>query len=283
MRLPQWFNDAKAGPCPSGGAVRRERFVDRSLRSIAGYLRSIAAAQDAAGQSGLVQALDTRARIAGILIIIVATSVTASWFVLCGVFIVSVALALASSVSLKALGARIMLPFIFTSVIIAPVFFGAGAQTPVVGEAGSFFIGAFIIFRVTVMLTLAAMLSLTTKQADFFKGLSDLYVPPLFVTALFMTFRYVFILIKTAEDAAMGRKSRVIAGGRLGEPQAWFASRAALLLHKSLSVAEEVNMAMVSRGFSGAKLKTIGGSPLSARDYIWIGAVSFVFFLSLGL
>lgn len=284
MRLPEWFNEAKSGQCPTGCVVKRERFVDRSLRSIARYMRDVAATQDAAAHNGLLQALDARVRISGMLILIAASAVTVGWFVLIGVLFISAALAYASRVSLRALARRIVLPFIFTAVIISPVFFGIGAQgqgASFSGNAAVFFSGAFIIFRVTVMATLSALLVLTTRQADFFKGLSGLPVPPLFVTALFMTFRYLFILIKTAEDAAMARKSRVIMGGRIGEPQAWFASRAALLLHKSLSVAMDVNMAMVSRGFSGGKLMTTGHKPMKARDYLWLGAASFVFFLSL--
>lgn len=285
MKMPEWFNEAKAVPCPTGGIVKREGFVDRSLRAIAGYMRDVAAAQDAAGHNGLLQTLEVRVRIAGILLIVAASAVTASWLVLGGVLFICAVLTYASGVSLRALGRRVLLPFIFTVVIISPVFFGMGGQGDGPSfslSADMFFSGAFIIFRVTVMVTLAALLVLTTRQADFFKGLSGLHVPSLFVTALFMTFRYCFILIKTAEDAAMARKSRVIMGGRLGEPQAWFASRAALMLHKSLCVAGDVNMAMVSRGFSGGRLKTTGHKPLRLLDYIWLGAASFVFFLSLG-
>jgi len=283
-RLPEWFNEAKGAPCPTSGGgtgAKREGFVDKSLRVIAAYIRDIAVAEDAAGQNGLLQSIDTRARIAGILFLIAACAATGNWFVLGSVALVCAALIYASGVSLTAFGRRVAAPVVFTAVIVAPVFFGVGG----VGAAGgkAFATGAFIISRVAVMVSLSTVLALTTRQTDFFKGLAGLAVPSSFVTALFMTFRYVFILIKTVEDAAMARKSRVITGGRLGEPQAWFASRAALLLHKSLGVAGEVNMAMVSRGFRGGRIMTTGHALMRPRDYIWLGASSFALFVSIGL
>lgn len=281
-RLPAWFNEAKGAPCPAGGVVKREGFVDKSLRVIAAYIRDLAVAEDAAGQDGLLQSLDARARIAGMLFLITASAVTGSWFVLGLVAFVCAVLIHASGVGLAAFVRRVAAPVVFTAVIVAPVFFGVGGVGAALGKA-AFATGAFIISRVAVMVSLSTVLALTTRQADFFKGLSGLGVPPFFVTALFMTFRYVFILIKTAQDAAMARKSRVIMGGRLGEPQAWFASRAALLLHKSLGVAGDVNMAMVSRGFSNGRIMTAGHARMRTRDYIWLGASSFALFVSFGM
>lgn len=281
-RLPVWFNEAKGAPCPTGGVVKREGFVDKSLRAIAAYIRDIAVAEDAAGQNGALQSLDTRARIAGMLFLIAASAVTGSWFVLGSIAFVCAVLIYASGVCLAAFARRVAAPVVFTAVIVAPVFFGVGGVGAAGGKA-AFATGAFIVSRVAVMVSLSTVLALTTRQADFFKGLSGLGAPRFFVTALFMTFRYVFILIKTVEDAAMARKSRVIIGGRLGEPQAWFASRAALLLHKSLGMAGDVNMAMVSRGFSNGRIMTAAHAPMRMRDYIWLGASSFALFVSFGL
>lgn len=290
--LPVWFKEARGASCVVGNSVRPEGFVDKSLRAIAAYASEAACADKAAGGPGLLQSLDTRARIYGIFSLVAACAITSSAIVLVGLALIGGILTYASRVSPRALIKRVLPSFIFTSIIIAPVFFGFGAHGAHGASGGaerhwitavSIATGAFIIARVTVMVSLAALIVLATRQADFFRGLGGLPVPSFFATALFMTFRYVFILIKIAEDAAMARKSRVIRPGHLGEPQSWFASRVALLLHKSLSVADEVNMAMISRGFSGARIKTFVAGSLGFGDYLWIGASTFVLFLSLGL
>jgi energy-coupling factor transporter transmembrane protein EcfT len=82
-------------------------------------------------------------------------------------------------------------------------------------------------------------------------------------------------------DAALARKSRTIDGTGVKEAQRWFASRAAFILKRSLSTAEEVSMAMVSRGFDG-KVRISPAGPLGRGGYLWLGATSFFLFLSFG-
>ena len=132
------------------------------------------------------------------------------------------------------------------------------------------------------MALLASLLMLTTRQSDFFTALKRLKAPALFVTALFLTFRHIFILIKVAEDMLLARRSRAISRARPKDLQGWFASRVMFLLKKSVFIAEEVSMAMTARAFSG-RVKPFGFKRLGGRDYMWLGASFFILFLSLGL
>lgn len=264
-------------PCPAGDPRSKgdEPFLAKTLSNITSATARLFDSEECAARPGLLQGLSPAPRIAGICAVMLGASITRSPAVVGVIILLTVILAIASRVPLAMLLKRIMPAFVFTAVIIAPVFFMAGAGVRA---------GLFIIARVTAMAALMALLALTTKQIDFFRGLRHLPVPRFFVTALFMTLRYIFILLKMAEDAALAKKSRLISRANLRQLQSqrWFASRVALFLKKSLDMAEDVMGAMAARGFNG-RIKTFDGQGLCPRDYAWLFAASFVFFLSLGL
>lgn len=292
IRLPDWFKAAKGEPCPVGRGDERQGFLEKNLRNIASFMKEALGPERFAQMPGTLQSLEPRSRMLGVFALIAGCAVAQTFMMLLIIGGLSLALARISSVEVPALFKRVLPAFLFTLILAAPALFSfispgpelfgfsvAGHRVAVTARGAH--IAAFFITRVTVMVSLVAVLVLTTRQSDFFAGLRGLRIPSAFVTALFMTFRYVFILVKIAEDSTLARKSRTVAGARLGESQAWFASRAGLLLKKSLNMADEVNMAMASRGFDG-KVKTFESPRFKGRDYLWTGFSFFVFFLSFG-
>lgn len=277
--VPPWFKEAKDKPCLSvdarGTGDGNEPFLTKTISNIASASARLLDSEECAGRPGLLQGLNPASRIAGICSVIMGAAITRNPAMLGGIILLTAVLAFASRVPLATLVKRVMPAFVLAAVIIAPVFFMANA---------GFKAGVFIIARVTAMTALMALLALTTRQTDLFRGLRRLPVPQFFVTALFMTFRYIFILLKMAEDAAFAKKSRLIsrASLRQSQSQRWYGSRVALFLKKSLDMAEDVTGAMASRGFTG-QIKTFEGEGLRQRDYIWLFAASFVFFLSASL
>ena len=273
--IPPWFKEARDRPCVIGDAHGKgdEPFLTKTLANIASATARLFDSEECASKPGLLQGLSPAVRIAGICCVIMGAAITKNPAMLGGVMLLTAALAFASRVPPAMLVKRVAPAFVFTAVIIAPVFFMANAGVKA---------GAFIIARVTAMTVLMALLALTTRQTDLFRGLRRLPVPGFFVTALFMTFRYIFILLKMAEDAALAKKSRLINRANLRQSQnrRWFASRVALFLKKSLDMAEDVMGAMASRGFTG-RVKTFDGEGFKPRDYAWLFAAAFVFFLSL--
>ncbi|HLC18937.1 MAG TPA: cobalt ECF transporter T component CbiQ [Thermodesulfobacteriota bacterium] len=301
LKIPEWLKETRRAGGPGdgggggGGGYRGPGFLEKNLAHVASTVRWLMDSDDSASRPGLLQGLDSRARIAGIFIILVAAAMSETTVELAGIIILTALLTVSSRVRFVTLAKRILPAFVFTTVITIPVFFGFFSPgppgTPIVGfsvlslevsmTTEGLSTGAFFITRVSAMVALAALLVLTTRQTDFFRGLRRLLVPGFFVTALFMTFRYIFILLKLFEDATLARKSRTITRPAIGSSQRWFASRIALFLKKSLAMAEEVGMAMASRGFSG-RIRTVGGGSLKGKDYLWVGTSVFVLFLSLG-
>ncbi len=286
MKIPGWLKEAGGTVSDREGAFKRERFIDRTLGNIASFMRE--AFDEESARGGVLQSVAPRARITGIFFLIFAAGLSGEAWMLLALAFLAVALALISGVGLARLLRRVLPVVVFTAVIVAPVFFGfftPGRAVLRIGWASvtaeGLGTGLFIIARVAVMSGLASLLLLTTRQADLLTGLRGL-VPAFFVTALFMTFRYVFILLKTAEDAALARKSRTITGTGLRGSQGWFATRAGFILKKSVSTADEVTLAMASRGFTG-KVRTFEGARLRWKDLLFIGLSSFALFLSAGL
>ncbi len=289
--LPEWMKKGRDEARAELRAPRARGFTERNLASIASFLKESAASGKYSKVAGLLQGIGPGARIFGVLLLVAAGAVTAEAVVLAAILCVTVFLAALSRVSLRGLALRVLPAFLFTLVLVVPVFFSfvtpgaeifgfnTGGVRVAVTEDGTLR-ALFFLLRVTAMVSPVSLLVMTTGQADFFRGLRKLPVPAFFSTALFMTFRYIFILLKTAEDVNLARRSRTITRAKLAESQRWFASRAAFLLKKSLGTAEEVTMAMASRGFTG-RMRTFDNGRLRGWDLLWLGFTSFVFFLSL--
>ncbi|MBI5642134.1 MAG: cobalt ECF transporter T component CbiQ [Deltaproteobacteria bacterium] len=293
VKLPDWFKEASGRPCAKGDSFATPGFLEKNMENIASFMRDAVASEEYASRPGALQSLTPKARIGGMLALVAACSLTAHILVLAGALLMVAAATIVSGVGFYALIKRVLPSLIFTAALVAPVFFSfitpgtdifdfaiSGVKVSVTREGLS--VGFFLIMRVGVMVALISLLLLTTRQTDFFKGLRDLHVPSFFVTALYMTFRYIFILVKTVEDATFARKSRTITRTGLKESQRWAASRITLLLKKSLNMAEEVNMAMASRGFTG-RIKSFKSPSMRKRDYLWLFFTIFFLFLSFGV
>lgn len=292
-QLPDWLKEAKPELCFTGvtGGNAKHGFVEKTLANLSAFCRETLYFESAAAKQGLLQGITPHARIAGIVSLVAASAMTANAVMLGFIVAVAALITLTSRVGFKSVGKRVAPSFVFTFILILPVFFsfmtpgaeilGAGINGFRVAVTKEGFLSAvFFLTRVTAAVWLASLVAMTTTQSDFFKGLRRLPVPAFFATALFMTFRYMFILVKLAEDAALARKSRVLQAVALSESQKWFASRATFILKRSIALASEVNMAMASRGFNGVILG-LDGKGLAGRDFLWLGFTVFVVLLSI--
>ncbi len=285
MTLPDWMKGTDPGACPAADGPGPVSFVDKSLLNFASFLRKAFILRRTG--DGPLQRLEPRARLAGFLLLMLGAALFEGWLFISALLVLTVCLSVLTKAGVYLLLLRALPAVAFTAALSVPAVFSfVTPGTPLI-DAGWATITAegvrtalFFVLRVSTMALIASLAVLTAAEGDFFKGLSRL-LPGFFATALFFTFKYALILVKTAEEAALARKSRTMGGRGLREAQRWFASRAAFILKKSLNTAEEVGMAFVSRGFNG-RFAASGAGPLKAGEYIWLAAASFVFFLSFG-
>jgi cobalt ECF transporter T component CbiQ len=233
--------------------------IARTLRGFTAALGQTLVAEHTARQKGLLQALDPRVKLVGLLVLVVAAALSRELKVMAALFGLGVVLAVASRLSLWSMAKRVWLvAFGFTFMIAAPALF----LTP--GEAvfrlpwGGLAITAqgarsamLLIARVETAVTLSTLLVLTTPWMHLLKAMRTLLVPVEVIMMLAMTHRYVVLLTETANQMFEARRSRVV-GQLSGEQQRrLMVNTGGVMLSKTLEMGNQVFLAMQARGFRG--------------------------------
>ncbi|MFZ1915705.1 MAG: energy-coupling factor transporter transmembrane component T, partial [Dehalococcoidales bacterium] len=108
-------------------------------------------------------------------------------------------------------------------------------------------------------------------------------MPALIVDILGMTYRYMFLLLHSANSMFLARRSRVIGSFSGGENRRWLGRALATTMVKSQKLSEDVYLAMLSRGYQG-EVRVLQDFRLQRRDFLWIGfslvVVIFLFWVS---
>ena len=66
-----------------------------------------------------------------------------------------------------------------------------------------------------------------------------------------MTYRYIFLLLHTANGMFLARKSRIVAAHTGKEQRWWIVSAIGVLMSRSFRMSDDVYQAMLARGFNG--------------------------------
>ncbi|MDQ2731895.1 MAG: cobalt ECF transporter T component CbiQ [Armatimonadota bacterium] len=259
---------------------RRKSFVAQTIAGLSAAMEHASYSEESARRDGLLQSLDPRVKVAGIVALIIAAALAHNAYVILGVFTIAVALALLSRVSLLTLATREWLGvFVFTGSIALPaVFITPGKviyRLPELGwpvTAQGLHSALYLVTRVETAATLSLLLILCTPWTHVLKALRVFRVPVVFVVILGMTYRYIFLMLQTALDMFESRQSRLV--GLLDGPERrrLAAASVGVLLTKSLQLSSEVYLAMQSRGFRG-EVYTLDEFRMQRRD--WAAAAAF--------
>lgn len=232
-------------------------------------------AEELAKADGLLQRLDPRVKVLGLLALIVSAALSRNILVILAGFAIAVTLALLSRVPLRTLATRVWIgALLFTGTLALPAIFITPGQVvyrlpllewPVTAQGlGA---AAYLITRVETAATLSLLLILCTPWTQVLKALRVLGVPTVFVVILGMTYRYIFVLLQTARDMFESRQSRAIGTLEAAERRRLAAASVGVLLGKSFQLSNEVYMAMVSRGFRG-EVYTLDDFHMRPRDWL---------------
>jgi cobalt ECF transporter T component CbiQ len=233
--------------------------VERSLASFVAALEHAFHARELAEQRGLLQSVDPRIKIVAILPLIVIAALARRLWVIAVLFLVAIVIAMLSQVPLATLTKRVWLGVLaFTGFISLPALFLVPGQTiytlPLPGWTVStqgLRAATYLIMRAETAATFSVLLVLCTPWSSLLKALRVLRLPVVLVVILGMTYRYIFLLLRNAQDMFTSRKSRMV--GRLDGPEQRRAATACagVLMSKTLQLSGDVYMAMRSRGFQG--------------------------------
>jgi cobalt/nickel transport system permease protein len=260
------------------GARRRKArpsFVEKTLAGITGNVEQAIFSEENARKDAFLQRRDPRVKIVAFAALIIAAGVSRDWRVLVALYGLTLAAAAASAIDMRSYLKRVWLGIpVFSGFVVLPSIFFVGGHVLFRVPMGPFELGvhrdgvfaaAIFVLRVGVSVSLAVLLVLTTKWADILKSLRVLRVPNVFVLVLAMTYRYIFLLLHTANGMFLARKSRVVARTSGKEQRWWTVASVGVLMSRSFRMSEDVYQAMLARGFNG-ELRTATDYRVRAQD-----------------
>lgn len=278
IKIPDWLKTTGAAAYPCCSIGRGKGFIEKNIEAIASFIKEVLEPEGFANKNGLLQQIDPRARLLGILAFMVTAAFLKSAFSIILLLSLVILMAAASRVNIMVLLKRALPVLIFTFFLVLPAAFNFINPGAAVGLEGI----AVFLLRVGTMVSLLSLFMLTTTYSDVFRALQSFPIPKIFVAALSMTFRYIMVLIKVAEDSHLAKKARTIKPSTLKQGSGWLASRIWLIMERSMETAEDVYLAMTARGFAG-EVKTMTAFEMKGRDYGWIGFSLFVLLLAVQL
>ena len=257
--------------------MRPNRVIEGSIHGFLRVLEHTLESEELTRRAGLLQSLDPRVKLLGFLGLIVAAAASRKLEVIGAVFALASVLAVCSRVPLRTLMIRVWAgAFAFTGLIALPALFLTPgrpvARLPVLGwsvTAQGLRGAVYLISRVETTATLSMLLVLCTPWTHVLKALRVLRVPVVLVVILGMTYRYILLMIGTAEEMFESRRSRMV--GRLEPKQArrLAIATAGVLLSKTMQLSGDVYLAMQSRGFRG-EVYVLDEFEMRRRDWIWL-------------
>lgn len=264
----------------SARPARRRNILEHTLRGITETLERALFAEEISAHTGLFQALDARVKVVSVLALLIGISFSQNLWVIAAIYLLVLLIAWKSAIPANFLIKRVWLalPF-FTGLIVIPALFmtpgPAFLHLPlglVITKTGVTTV-LFLLLRVSSSVSLTLLLILTTRWNTVLSALSVLRLPDVLILILGMTYRYIYLLLRLANDMFLSRKSRVVGYLSTSENQRVLAAISATLLEKSLDTSSEVYLAMQSRGFRGS-IVTL--KPFQMRLKDWLGLFLFI-------
>jgi cobalt/nickel transport system permease protein len=277
--------------------------VRRAVGGFARLLEEMLANEQTADAPGLLQSLDARVKVLGLVGLIVVATLLQRHIALGLAYALSLLLGFASRLPAGRL-ARVWLAVpLFSAAIISPAalnvitpgspllvlwhpahdHFGPWALPPAITitTPGLAVAGRFLL-RVGVCVTLAHLLIATTRPDRLLHGLRALGVPRVFVLLLGMMERYLSVFLRSAQEVHLARLSRTAAVGSTRQEQAWVAAGMGSLLRRTEALGQAVFHAMLSRGYTG-EARLLDPPRWAAQDWSFLGGTACLVVLLLRL
>ncbi len=157
----------------------------------------------------------------------------------------------------------------FVLLMTVPLLFSGGL--PIEIEQVSF--ASLIILKAITCMTVMTILLHTQTTDDFMDSLAHLKVPPIVITILLLSYRYVFLFFDDIQKMQLAARSRFFSGKITLRNLKIYGQLMGGLLIKSLDRAENVYKAMTARCFNGTL--RVGNAKTINRSDIFKTTASF--------
>jgi cobalt/nickel transport system permease protein len=254
--------------------MRKPRsFVERTIGSLSQGMNFAAFAEDSARSDGMLQSVDPRVKVAGMLAMIVAVAVTHSLIAIAGMLLLAATMAAASRISLLDFARWVWTPvLLFSGCIALPAIFitpGTRLFESFPATAQGVRTASYLLLRAETAVSLSSLLVQTTRWAHILKALRVLRLPVVFVVILGMTYRYLFLILETALDMFESRESRTVGVLEGPDRRRLATATVGVLLSKSYHLSADVHLAMQSRGFRG-EVYMLDDFEMRGVDWCWL-------------
>ncbi len=264
----------------------RRSFLERNLARFTTMLQESVLTEESAAATGWLQQMDPRVKIAGILALLVASAFSHSMTVIVAIYGLTVVLAAGSRLFSFSFFRRIWIFMPFYSALVAvPALFLTPGKTWI--QIGSLVIteqgartATFLILRVATSVSFMLLLVSTTAWPRLLKALRSLRFPRILIVLLAMTYRYIYVLLQTANSLFLARTSRRVGPETWQSTGQWTGAMLTALLGKSSHLSNEVYLAMQSRGFRGEPV-IFRDFQMKTSDVVWL--LFLLFFAACGL
>ncbi|HVJ49689.1 cobalt ECF transporter T component CbiQ [Desulfitobacterium sp.] len=291
MELPIWLNETSPSMCRCGcGGRRKGNFIEKTLHDIVNFLREAVLSEEIAMRQGFLQHMDPRVKVMSLFYLLVVINLGSNLALLWTFYFVLLGVAFLSHLPVRQVISRVWLVIpLFTGIMVLPSIFNwvrPGESLWMIWNFGhSFSLGPItlpstlavtkqgiagailLVSRVGISVSLAAVLTLSTRWMEMLRALHSFLVPRIFIVTMEMTYRYIFVLVKAMEEIFIARKARDAGQSSLKEQRRFVATTMGGLFGKSLQMSEEVYNAMTARGYTG-EIRILHQSRLGWQDIL---------------
>lgn len=281
--LPSWLMQPQNLEAGDSTGSARGRWLERTLLQLREAVANAIAGEEWARQPGYLQGLHPLAKTLSALGALVAVSLARDIAIPLAVLAGSILLAVASRLPLRTFVLRVMLAILlFGAVVTLPLMLAVvtpgrtvwrpfGWDELAISDAGVDS-AMMLLLRLSAGITVTLLWSLTTRWHLLLQSLRSLRIPRWVVTGLTLTYRYLFTLVETLGEMILARRSRQPGPLTPQQARGYAGTGAAVLFAKSLTLNEEVYMAMRSRGFNG-DLRGVSPRRWGWHDTLWLAIV----------
>lgn len=275
---------------------KRNHFIERSIIGGLAFFRESVFADEYASIKGFMQSRDPRFKVLAILLMLIMVLIVKNTAFIIAMYFFCLLLACSSGIKLGFFLKRtwIFIPLFTVFIAIPSIFsvFTPGAKLAAFNILGYTLIitreglagSILFVMRVAASVSLAVLLTLTTRHTELLRVLRIFRIPQIFVMILGMCYRYIYLFVEIIGNTYMAIKSRVGFRVHYRKGQEIVTWSMANLWQRSYQLNSEVYNAMLSRGYSGEP-KTLDEFSPAAGDWVWIVFVimSFVIVVVLNI
>ena len=222
--------------------------LDKTLKDIASFIKEAFIVEDI--PQSFLSKIDARVKVISLITMLVSISLLEKISSLMILYILSILLAYLSRIDIRLFFKKtwLFIP-IFTAIVAIPSLFIVPGRLEFGFTIDGSVVALRLVLRVVTSISYSMLVILTTRWTKIISSLKAIGVPNIFVVIASISYRYIFLLLESAEKLYLAKKMRTIKTD-IKQEQNWVGSIVGILAVKTHHLSREVHQGMISRGFS---------------------------------